>query len=322
MNESDARPTIEIRREDIASPVVEALIRALNAELSRMYPEEGATHFRLDPDEVAEGQGAFLVAYADGSPVACGALRRLDADSAEIKRMYVAPGTRGRGIGRAVLAALEAEARRLGVRRVVLETGVRQTEALALYTKEGFERIPLFGEYIGSPLTSVCMAKDLASSRSGDRGDVILRDVTEADLPILFEHQRDPEALRMAAFASRDWEAFTAHWTKILGDETVAKKTILCDGAVAGHLGCFERDGEREVGYWIGREYWGKGIATRALFEFLRHIKERPLVAHVAKHNLGSIRVLEKCGFTHAGEDKECSTVDGTAVEGLILKLA
>ncbi|HYO15697.1 MAG TPA: GNAT family N-acetyltransferase [Thermoanaerobaculia bacterium] len=166
------------------------------------------------------------------------------------------------------------------------------------------------------------MAKDLASSEPVGQGDVTLRDVTEADLPILFEHQRDPEALRMAAFASRDWEAFTAHWTKILGDETVAKKTILFDGAVAGNVGSFERDGQREVGYWIGREYWGRGIATRALSQFLGHVKERPLVAHVAKHNLGSIRVLEKCGFTHVGEDKEFSTVDGTVVEGFILKLA
>jgi putative acetyltransferase len=322
MGESDTQPKIDIRRENIASPVAEALIRALNAELSRMYPEKGATHLRLDPDEVAEGRGAFLVAYAEGNPVGCGAIRRLDADSAEIKRMYVAPGTRGRGIGRAVLAALEAEARSLGVRRIVLETGTRQTEALALYTKAGFERIPLFGEYIGSPSTSVCMAKDVASSESGDRGDVTLRDVAEADLPILFEHQRDPEALRMAAFPSRDWEAFTAHWAKILADETVIKKTILFEGAVAGHLGCFERDGEREVGYWIGREYWGKGIATRALSQFLDQFQERPLVAHVAKHNPGSIRVLEKCGFTHAGEDKEFSTVDGTVVEGVVLKLA
>lgn len=166
------------------------------------------------------------------------------------------------------------------------------------------------------------MAKNLASSESRGRGDVTLRDVTEADLPILFEHQRDPDALRMAAFPSRDREAFTAHWAKILPDETLVKKTILVDGQVAGHIGSFERDGEREVGYWIGREHWGKGIATRALSEFLGYVKERPLVAHVAKHNLASIRVLEKCGFTHAGEDKEFSTVDGTLVEGLVLELA
>lgn len=151
---------IEIRREEITSPVVRALIRALNAELSRTYPEEGATHFRLDPDEVAEGRGAFLVAYADGHPAGCGAIRRIDPETGEIKRMYVAPEARGQGIGRAVLAAIEAEARRLGARRIVLETGTRQSAALALYESAGFERIPAYGEYIGSPL-SVCMAKDV-----------------------------------------------------------------------------------------------------------------------------------------------------------------
>lgn len=131
MNDSDARTKVEIRRENIASPVAGSLIRALNAELLVRYPEEGATHFRLDPSEVAEGRGAFLVAYADGKPAGCGAIRRQDADTAEIKRMYVSPDIRGRGIGRAVLAALEAEGRRLGVSRIVLETGERQQEALA-----------------------------------------------------------------------------------------------------------------------------------------------------------------------------------------------
>jgi GNAT superfamily N-acetyltransferase len=158
---SDAHPvTIEIRREDISSAVAASLIVALNAELSTRYPEEGANHFRLDADEVAEGRGAFFIAYADGKPVGCGATRRLDAGTTEIKRMYVSPDARGRGVGRAILTALEAESHRLGVRRIVLETGERQPEALALYARAGFARIPAFGEYIGSPL-SVCMAKRL-----------------------------------------------------------------------------------------------------------------------------------------------------------------
>ncbi len=127
---------------------------------------------------------------------------------------------------------------------------------------------------------------------------VRLRDVVEADLPILFEHQQDPEASRMAAFPSRDREAFLAHWrTKILGDATVAKKTILFDGRVAGNIVSFERDGKKLVGYWIGREFWGQGVATSALAQFLETVPGRPLYAYVAKHNVGSIRVLEKCGF-------------------------
>lgn len=149
-----------VERHDLLSPTSRALIEALNAELSSRYPEEGATHFRLDAAEVAEGQGAFLVAWRSGRPVGCGAMRRIDERAGEIKRMYVVPDERGRRIGGVVLAALEAEARRLGLSRVVLETGERQQEAIALYERAGFARIPPFGEYVDSPL-SVCMAKEL-----------------------------------------------------------------------------------------------------------------------------------------------------------------
>src|SRR5687767_14312123 len=104
---------LEIRREEINSTVAARLISALNAELSLRYPEEGANHFRLDSNEVEQGRGAFLVAYALGKAVGCGAIRRLDSNTAEIKRMYVNPAARGHGVARAVLAALEAEARHL-----------------------------------------------------------------------------------------------------------------------------------------------------------------------------------------------------------------
>jgi putative acetyltransferase len=151
---------VEIRRADILSPVVQQLISALNTELEERYPEEGANHFRLDPDEVADGRGAFLVAYIGGQAVGCGAVRRIASTVAEIKRMYVAPQSRGRGVGRQVLVQLEAEARRLGATRLVLETGPRQPEALALYGRAGFVEIPNFGNYVGCEF-SVCMAKEL-----------------------------------------------------------------------------------------------------------------------------------------------------------------
>jgi GNAT superfamily N-acetyltransferase len=111
---------------------------------------------------VADGRGAFLVVYQGETPVGCGAVRLLDAETAELKRMYVAPTARGRGLGRRLVAALEAEARALGVRRLVLETGVRQAAALALYRATGFRPIPLYGEYRLSPETSVCLGKGLA----------------------------------------------------------------------------------------------------------------------------------------------------------------
>jgi RimJ/RimL family protein N-acetyltransferase len=150
--------------------------------------------------------------------------------------------------------------------------------------------------------------------------EVVLRDVTEGDLPILFEHQRDPEANEMAAFPAREWDAFTVHWTKILLDETIVTRTILVDGQVAGNVVSFERSGKREIGYWIGRRYWGRGVATKALAAFLGHVRARPLYAGVAKHNLASIRVLEKCGFTITHEDDGPSDAPGD-VEELLLRL-
>ena len=116
----------------------------------------------------------------------------------------------------------------------------------------------------------------------------------------------------MADFPSRDWEAFLAHWNRILDDDTIVKKTILFWGEVAGNVVSFVHSGEREVGYWIGKEYWGKGVATEALTAFLGLERRRPLYAHVARHNAASIRVLENCGFRITGEEPE----------GMILKLA
>jgi GNAT superfamily N-acetyltransferase len=151
---------LTVQRTDILSPMARGLIEALNVELSGRYPEEGACHFRLDPDEVAPGRGAFLVAARAGKSIGCGAVRRIDDRTGELKRMYVRPEERGRKVGRAILAALEVEARALGLSRLVLETGVRQAEAIALYRKAGFSDIAPFGEYVESPL-SLCMAKDL-----------------------------------------------------------------------------------------------------------------------------------------------------------------
>jgi RimJ/RimL family protein N-acetyltransferase len=131
---------------------------------------------------------------------------------------------------------------------------------------------------------------------------VTIRPVRQDDLPILFEHQRDPEANAMAAFPARDREAFMEHWTRTLSDESVGARAIELDGRVAGNVGSFEYEGRREVGYWIDRAYWGRGVATLALAAFLDEEIRRPLFAGVAPHNVGSIRVLEKCGFERTGE--------------------
>jgi RimJ/RimL family protein N-acetyltransferase len=110
------------------------------------------------------------------------------------------------------------------------------------------------------------------------------------------------------------------HWGKIMADPSLIQKTILFDGQVAGNIVCWEMLGEREVGYWLGKEFWGKGIATEALRQFLGEVKSRPLFAHVAQHNIASKRVLEKCGFIVIGEDKYLNRI-GREVEEFVLKL-
>jgi GNAT superfamily N-acetyltransferase len=154
--------TIDIRRGTLTSPDAVRLIAALNAELKAMFPEPGATHFSLTGAQVEAGDGAFVIAFLDDVAVGCGAVRRLDEATAELKRMYVDPSVRGRGVGRRLVEALEREARLLGVTKIVLETGTRLARAIRLYEGMGYSRIPLFGEYLSSPDTSLCFGKSLA----------------------------------------------------------------------------------------------------------------------------------------------------------------
>jgi RimJ/RimL family protein N-acetyltransferase len=137
------------------------------------------------------------------------------------------------------------------------------------------------------------------------RDAVTLRDVVTDDIPVFYQHQLDAEANQMAGFPARSWDAFTTHWARILDDDTTVNRTVLVDGQVAGSIASFPQHGEREVGYWLGREFWGRGIATEALRAFLTDELRRPLYAHVARHNLASRRVLEKCGFTLIAEEPD-----------------
>ena len=126
-----------------------------------------------------------------------------------------------------------------------------------------------------------------------------LRPVEVSDLDAFYEFQADPEAVAMAVFGgSRDRETHFEVWTtKIMVNPDGVARTVLVDGTVAGNMLCWSNDGERYVGYWIGREFWGRGVATEALGLFVREIPERPLTALVVVTNPGSQRVLEKNGF-------------------------
>lgn len=155
--------------------------------------------------------------------------------------------------------------------------------------------------------------------------DLVLRDVVEADLPIFFEQQLDPEANHMAAFTvmtPANRKAFDERWAGILTDPTIIVKTIVYNGEIAGSVLSYQDDDRPEVSYWLGRDFWGRGVATRALATFLAEANHtRPIYARVAADNLGSRRVLEKCGFEIIGRARGFAYARGEEIEELILEL-
>jgi RimJ/RimL family protein N-acetyltransferase len=154
--------------------------------------------------------------------------------------------------------------------------------------------------------------------------ELLLREVIDDDLPIFFEQQLDPAASLMAAFTAKDphdREAFMAKWVRIRHDKNVVIRTILYEGQVAGWVLSYVSEIGLEVSYWLGREYWGKGIATQALIAFLEIQKQRPIYARAAKDNLASLRVQEKCGFKVMGEDKGFANARGMEIEEYTLCL-
>ncbi|OKK08557.1 acetyltransferase [Streptomyces sp. CB03234] len=153
--------------------------------------------------------------------------------------------------------------------------------------------------------------------------DVTLRNVRESDLPVFFSHMSDPEAGRVAAFTCEDptdRAYFDAHWARVLASDAVVR-TVLADGRVVGHAAVYGPPDEREVTYVIGRAHWGRGIATAALRALLGVVPVRPLHARAAADNTGSIRVLEKCGFTVAGHDRGFAHARGEETDEVVLIL-
>jgi len=153
---------------------------------------------------------------------------------------------------------------------------------------------------------------------------ITLRPVLKTDLPIFFTHQSDPSAIFMAAFTAEDptnRKVFISHWRKILKDKTIQIQTILFEDHIAGHIEQFMLLGLPSIGYWIGKEFWGLGIATKALHSFLNQTIARPLYARVVKDNLSSMRVLEKNGFVKVGQDKGYAHGRGNEVDEWIYKL-
>ncbi|MAT97906.1 MAG: GNAT family N-acetyltransferase [Anaerolineaceae bacterium] len=154
--------------------------------------------------------------------------------------------------------------------------------------------------------------------------NIQLRDVIEDDFDIFFVQQQEPAGVQMAAFTAKDPSdraAFDKHWAKVRADAGVTIQTILYEGDVAGSVLCHSWFGEPEISYWLGEAFWGKSIATAALQEFLSQLPTRPLFARVAQDNIGSLRVLQKCGFIITGEDKGFAEGRGEETAEFILTL-
>lgn len=155
--------------------------------------------------------------------------------------------------------------------------------------------------------------------------DVSLRPINPAtDMELLFEMHRDPVADQMAAFTAKDPDdraAFDAHWERILSDENVINRAILCDGELAGSIANFEMFGQTNVAYGVHRALWGNGIASQALALFLDELDERPLYGRCAANNLGSLRVLQKCGFKEIGRERGYAEARGEEIEEIVLRL-
>jgi RimJ/RimL family protein N-acetyltransferase len=153
----------------------------------------------------------------------------------------------------------------------------------------------------------------------------LLRVVDDADLDVLFEHWTDAESNRMAAFTvanPHDRQAFADRWARLRSDPSVTARTIDVDGTVGGSISSWDNGGTREVTYWLGREHWGKGIATAALARFLELVPERPVFGRCAADNTGSLRVLEKNGFVVEAEERGFANARGSEIDELLLRLA
>ena len=151
--------------------------------------------------------------------------------------------------------------------------------------------------------------------------EVSLQGVEDRDLDVFFEHQADPQAVEMAAFPARDKDRFAAHWAKVRADDTLVLRTIVADGMVAGNIGSWPDNGQQLLGYWIGREYCGRGVATQALALLVGEVSTLPLYAHVVEHNVGSIRVLEKCGFRRDRVQEAQAPTPDDGIEELVYVL-
>lgn len=333
-----AAPSVTVRaarREDIPAIIAIADRAVDHAEVAGFQAPQDTNPFadasRLsaawqDPNRV--GQEEVLVAELDGRVVAYTTLEDRGA-TLELVNIDVDRAVQRRGIGTQLVRAVEERARTEGRQAVTLGTSRNAAgvpwKSFPWWRSLGFHVTHVeenaWTRRIGPGAREIRMRKDLSAP-----GPVQLRGVQPSDLDLFFDMQQDPEANRMAAFTARDPSdraAFDEHWARILSDPEVTIRAVLFRGAVVGTVGRYldHEFGHTEVTYWIRREYWGRGLATLALTEFLRQEPQRPLYARAAADNIASIRVLEKCGFVRVGTGRGFAYARGQEVAEAVLRL-
>ncbi len=247
----------------------------------------------------------------------------------ELVDLSVAGDCQGRGIGTRIVGLVEERARQEGKRAVTLGTSRNAAgvpwRSFPWWRRRGYhvthEEETAWTRAIGPGAREIRMRKDVRPAAR-----VELHEVRPQDLDVLFDQQRDEAANRMAAFTAKDPSdrvAFDAHWKRILEDHQVSMKIVVFEGRVVGNVGSFfDPDlGKLEVTYWVGREFWGRGLATLALQAFLREITARPIYARAAADNVASIRVLEKCGFVRVGHARGFANARGQEIDEVVLQL-
>jgi RimJ/RimL family protein N-acetyltransferase len=336
---ASARPRVrDASRRDIAGIVAAAATSIADGE-DVGFGTTGSGASFTDPEALAAaweepnvvGGQEVVVADLDGTAVGYATLEDR-GEALELVNIDVRGDLQGRGIGTAIVRFVEERARREAKRAVTLGTS-RNAEGVAWKSLPWWQHMGyrVTGEEenawtraIGPGTREIRMRKEVGGARP-PTDDVALRDVREADLAVFFEHQLDPVAVRMAAFTAKDpadHPAFLAHWARILGDPDVTARTVLMGGLPVGHVASFVHGGRREVTYWIGREHWGRGIATRALAAFLATVEtRRPLYAAAAGDNVASLRVLEKCGFRIASHGRGFANARGEDIDEVLLEL-
>ena len=288
-------------------------------------PDRLAAAWR-EPNRV--GNEEILVAEVGGRVVAYATLEDR-GEALEIVDLEVAKDHQRRGVGTRLVESIEDRARAEGRTAVTLGTsrnaaGVAWT-SLPWWQARGYhvthEEENAWTRAIGPGAREIRMRKDMQPPER-----VELRPVRPRDLEVFFEQTRDPLAVRMAAFTPEDPSdraAFDKHWARVLADPKVTIRTVWLGDRVVGHAGSFVNAelGKPEVTYWVGREYWGRGLATLALAALLREVRPRPIYARVAADNVGSRRVLEKCGFVQVGRSHGFANARGAETEELLLVL-